>query len=132
MICKIVGCEEGVELVIQDKGPHYAKYVCFAGHFNDWVPKPDSDKSKRPAKHAGLVHKYGNGYCELCGRTESTLRDSDVLEAHHVLEYSGTPDSSRENVWIVCTACHRLIHHMRTYHGRSLHLQADLAEDIRA
>lgn len=82
-----------------------------------WQPKPENEKSKRPAKHVALAKKYGHGVCELCESPEAGLPRPQVLEGHHVVEYEDGGSDDRGNVWVVCTACHKLIHHLRTYLG---------------
>lgn len=99
-------------------GGHYAKRICGkCQKTNGWAPKPENEKVKRPAKHKSLVDKYGNGFCELCLRMESELESWHTLEGHHILEFSEGGSEKAENVLIVCTACHKLIHWLRTYHG---------------
>lgn len=103
-------------------GPHYARLQCIDcfAYFPGWVSKPGGEK-RRGAAQKKLVNKYSMGRCELCMRWEEQLPGTQTLEAHHVVEVDDcdTDDfrNSRANVWIVCTACHRLIHHQRTYLG---------------
>jgi hypothetical protein len=82
-----------------------------------WQPKPENEKTKRPARHVALAKKYGQGFCEMCLRQESELPATQDLDGHHVLEYADGGTDDRANVWVVCTSCHRLIHHQRTYLG---------------
>ena len=100
-------------------GPHYGKLVCTScGRFNDWIPDPNKGNTKkRKGEHRKLVKKYSNGYCELCLTKEDDLHDNSPLIGHHVIPYVKTQDSSRANVWIICKACHSLIHWKRDYHG---------------
>lgn len=105
-----------------DSGPHFAKYECVAcGRFHSWSAKPDELKTHktRSAKHSDLVRKFGSGFCEMCLRSESELRKQDTLVGHHVKEHHDGGDASRVNIWIVCTACHSQIHHVRTYFGKN-------------
>ena len=101
------------------EGKHLAARCPNCDKWIKWLPQ--NNDNRRPAAHQDLVRKYGEGYCQMCLRHQSELRDKDTLEAHHVVEFSSQaePDSSIENIWIVCTPCHRLIHWMRTYHGRN-------------
>ena len=96
--------------------PHYGKETCRScGRHSRWVPKPDSDKIRRPAAHKDLVSKYGNGYCEMCLILEERLPPGQTLEAQHVREYQHGGSEVRENIWIVCTRCHKLIHWLRVW-----------------
>lgn len=102
------------------KAGHYASARCKAcGHFW-WLPKPDRDKAKRPAKQSKLVKRYSRGFCELCLIPEAKVPRCESLTAHHVLEYQDGGDESRENIWILCTRCEKLVHHQRTYIGHLL------------
>lgn len=54
-------------------------------------------------------------FCQMCLRNQNTLGTRETLEAHHVVPIeTGGPDSP-ENIWIVCTPCHKQIHFMRIY-----------------
>lgn len=101
-------------------GGHWGKGVCpQCDRYLCWVPKPNDDATKyrRPASHKELADKYSQGFCELCMRDEKDLPAPQVLEGHHVVEFDDGGSNERSNVWVVCTACHRLIHHQRTYLG---------------
>ena len=89
-------------------------------------PKPDADKARRPAGHRKLVKKFGRGFCELCLRREAELPASQDLDGHHVVEFADGGTDDQANVWILCTSCHRLVHHQRTYLG---HYHARSEED---
>lgn len=94
---------------------HFAEYRCLDCQSRDWIAKPGG--TRRPSAHRKLVAKYSRGFCEMCLRPESDLPPNSPLEGHHVVEYQADGESERENVWIICRACHRLVTWMRTYHG---------------
>lgn len=73
---------------------------------------------KAPAQPEDLVRKYGQEFCELCLRKENDMPGPQTLEAHHVVEHQSGGGEGRENIWIVCTACHRLIHLRRQAHDQ--------------
>lgn len=100
-------------------GGHWAKVVCPNGHYVAWLQKPEGDRSKyrRPVACKDLVAKYSAGYCELCLRKAEDLPLPQTLEAQHIIEFADGGTEERANIWIVCTACHRLIHWQRTYIG---------------
>ena len=98
-------------------GPHWAKCTCINCRAVWFPPKLDRDKSKRPAKQAKLVKRYSRGFCELCLIPAAKIPRCESLTAHHVDEFHAGGDESRENIWIVCTRCEKLIHHQRTYIG---------------
>lgn len=114
--CKWCGSQWEPVVNLCEKGPHYAEKRCGScGKHLGWVPKPDRDKSRREAKHTDLVRKYFRGFCDLCLITEKYLPHGEVWEAHHVLEYQNGGGAERENVWILCTACHKLVNWRRIY-----------------
>ncbi len=92
-------------------GPHYGKRVCVdCGVFRGWEPKPESARAHRPAKHRALVQKYGRGFCEVCLRSETDLTRHEWLEAHHIQPFREGGSEDRENILILCHACHSLVH----------------------
>lgn len=96
--------------------------VCTAcGRTLGFLPKSADDPTKyrRPNEHRELVSRFGKGYCELCLRLEVELKGRQGLVGHHVLPFQSDGEAKRENVWILCTACHRIVEWMRTYHGNT-------------
>ena len=106
-----------VEYEIKQTGPHWAKLRCKACNCVWFAPKPDKDKAKRPSSQAKLVKRYSRGFCELCLIPADRIPPPEILTAHHVTEFQDGGDESRENIWILCTRCERLVHHQRTYLG---------------
>lgn len=100
---------------------HYGKLCCpnCGAHWR-WVPKPESDASKyrRPKKHRELVKQHGEGYCQMCLTAEDDLIENVTLEGHHVIPYEFGGTHEKDNVWIVCTRCHRQIELIRTYNDK--------------
>ena len=86
-----------------------------------WQPTPENEKTRRPARHLDLVKKYGRDLCELCGLAlPQLLALKRHLVGHHVIEcgQDGADSSdARDNVWIICNACHSTIHRTRDYYG---------------
>lgn len=131
--CPICGMVP-VTVTLCDSGPHYAKLTCSGcGAFQGWQAKPDSDASKyrRPASHRELVRKYGQGHCELCTRPEGELNPKHGLIGHHVVPFKDGGTDDRDNVWILCTACHALVHWMRTY-NRPSNIQPESPDETRS
>jgi 5-methylcytosine-specific restriction endonuclease McrA len=99
-------------------GIHHARVDCanpFCQRFVEWLPKPDNERVRRPASQRDLVRKYSKGYCEICLILEPYIPKGEELEAQHIIEYQDGGTNDRENIQIVCTRCHRMIHWMRTY-----------------
>lgn len=113
--CKSCNSPNLVERLRPDT-QHHAELVCAdCGTYQCWLPKPDSKKAKRPAAHRELVKKFSRGFCVLCLTKEGDLPKGRALEGHHIEEYQHDGSDDRENVQIVCTGCHKLIHWRRTY-----------------
>jgi 5-methylcytosine-specific restriction endonuclease McrA len=113
---------------------HYARATCVeCDRWITFLKKPDSDPTKyrRPTQHRKLVDKFSNGYCELCLRRQEDLPKGETLHAHHVHEYQDGGEAKRENIWIVCTACHSLINWRRTYEGHVHDLATKMTEAVR-
>ena len=116
-VCRSCGCPLFFKLCAS--GPHYAELRCVeCGIHNGFLPKPDADKIRRPAGHRELVQKYGRGFCEMCLTKDSDLTKNETLTGHHVVEFADGGSSERENIWIICTACHAMLHWLRTYRMR--------------
>lgn len=116
--CKRCQCETEQIVTVRTSGVHHADCHCSVCRSHcGFLSKPDSDptKYKRPQQHRNLVAKFSSGFCELCLCKESDLPKGQTLEAQHVVEYQDGGEPRRENIWIVCTGCHRLIHWRRTY-----------------
>lgn len=107
--------------ITEGKGNHYAQLKCTHSdtpHWIDWLPNPQNkDKSRRESNHRNLVSRYSQGFCECCMRKAEDLPKPQQLEAHHVIEHKDGGTDDRSNIWIVCTPCHKQIHHNRTYLG---------------
>lgn len=120
--CKFFACKfhGAMRVILSTGGVHYARVECpTCNGFQRWLPKPESDPTKyrRPNSHRDLVKAFSKGYCELCLRKKENLPKGQTIEAQHVLEFQDGGSSERENIWILCTACHRLVHWVRTYHA---------------
>jgi len=99
---------------------HYKGRICNKCHTFSWISKPEEIAYKRPKNQTELVQKYSRGYCEICLIPEDRLPRWESLEAQHIIEYQAGGSSERENIIIVCTRCHRLIHWLRTYVGEHI------------
>lgn len=94
---------------------HYGEIVCvLCSRHNRWEAKPVERKKTR-TDTKGLLEIFSNGYCEMCLR--SKLPSGTVLQAHHVLPKKDGGGEERENIWILCSMCHKQVHHNRTYLG---------------
>lgn len=100
---------------------HYGIFRCYKCGKTHFPPKPETDptKYKREKSHTDLVKKFSKGFCEMCLRDEATIkkRTSEGLDAHHVIPYQYGGEPTRENIWILCTCCHKQIEHYRRYYN---------------
>jgi hypothetical protein len=93
---------------------HHGKLLCEnCGSFKSWQPKPDRPAARRRSSSKDLVGKYGKGYCVSCLRMATQLTNKQVLHGHHIIEYDHGGTDDRENVLILCTACHEWMHWAR-------------------
>ena len=115
--CSRCNCDEAIRIIGAHPGGHYARIQCAdCQSFIKWEGKPSALKKPESRKgQSKLVASFSQGFCELCRRKSSDVPLPQVLEAHHVIPVSEGGNSDRLNVWIVCTYCHRTIHHQRTY-----------------
>lgn len=95
-------------------GPHWAKRICATCGYQDWPPKPTTEKSRRPSAHKRLVKKSGLDYCELCLIREQAMPAGQSLHGHHIEEYADGGDYDQSNVLVVCERCHAWILCRRT------------------
>lgn len=103
---------------LEERGHHYARLTCVVCDcFIAWLPKPDDDSTKyrRPSSHRAMVKKHSRGYCEMCRIVEAEVPKGESLEAHHVIPFDEDGPDTRENTWILCTGCHKLVEWRRTY-----------------
>jgi len=121
-VCRFCQSAGPHRITLRTTGVHYADMHCAnCGKHLGFPSKPDSDRTKykRPQQHRDLVLAYGKDFCEMCLRGINEFPKGTTLNAHHVIEFKDSGSNKRENVWIICTACHAMIHHARTYHGHT-------------
>lgn len=123
--CKHCGDEGPHPVHIEERGPHYARALCWeCSRFVDFVKKPENEdaKGRRPSSHQDLVAKFGRGYCEMCGIMADDAPRGFEFQAHHVVPYHVGGESTRENIWILCTPCHDTVEVRREYAKQMLTL----------
>ncbi|HAR37771.1 MAG TPA: hypothetical protein DCS09_03890 [Porphyromonadaceae bacterium] len=117
--CPECGCDVFAIKQILLSGPHYSSFRCpdcnkFLGFGKKPVNEGKRGKNKHSPKSLGIDH------CQMCLRPSDRLGTRGVLEAHHVQEIQEDGPDIPGNIWVVCTSCHQLIHHQRTYLNRHL------------
>jgi hypothetical protein len=125
-VCKSCGSFGPFKDELAEFGPHHGKKICcHCGSFYKWIPKPKNETKRPPNKIS--AEDLGISHCQLCGRPRARLGNRGVLESHHVIEIQDGGEDVKENIWIVCTSCHSLIHHQRTYLNR--HLEGQITKE---
>lgn len=102
---------------------HYGEIRCPL-HGHSWVPKPR--ESKVPRKRANLslrklIPKSLDSVCEICSREEHLLKSLSppvYFQVHHVVEHQHGGEDITENLRLVCSECHELIHARRRSFNR--------------
>ena len=99
---------------VLEKGVHYAEKRCpICNAHLGYLPKP-KNLNKRP-KNKYTAASLEIEACQLCLRHRDMLGRRGVLEIHHVNEIQVGGEDTVENIWVLCTSCHSLVHHQRTY-----------------
>ena len=112
--CKRCGVIGNFKEELTPSGMHHGKLSCLeCGVFHAWIPKPKNETKRSPNRV--LAEDYGVDSCQMCQRNLWRLGNREALESHHVIEIQKGGVDSIENVWFVCTSCHKMIHHQRTY-----------------
>lgn len=109
-------CQAEVQTAVQvlSQGPHWAKETCTnCGRFVGFLQKPKNRNKRVKGKHKPSTLDIS--HCQMCLRPSTRLGSRGILEIHHVTEIQAGGEDTPQNIWVVCTSCHRLIHHQRTY-----------------
>ena len=104
---------------------HGHRLVCpDCGAFLAWGGKVKQIKDKsglRQVSTQWTSKRLGIDECQLCRRSRELVEAcNDSLEAHHLRPISEGGADEPYNILIVCTPCHKQIHHNQTYHNRHL------------
>ena len=115
LCCKRCGEVDNLETApCFDSSPHYAKMSCGScGAFIKFLAKPKNTGKRPPNKHT--PESLGIAYCQLCRRPADMLGAYEALEVHHVVEIQHGGDDDPANIWVLCTDCHKTLHHRRKY-----------------
>lgn len=98
-----------------------AMHCAVCDRFLGWKKKEDN--SQRRPKNRYLPEDLNIDFCQLCRRPKDRLGTNETLTSHHVIEIQEHGPDVPENIWVLCTSCHTLVHHQRTYlrdHTREL------------
>lgn len=92
---------------------HYGKELCGqCGVWLRWVSKPENVGVRTKTSRFKIKH-FAQELCEICRRPRAMLGNNETLEIHHK---DVNPDNDvMENLLLLCTCCHRQVHHNHTY-----------------
>ena len=91
--------------------PHCKRVVGWGGKRQ--VVKTENGERTRSSQWS--AKRLNKDFCEMCQRPKDFLGHGERLEVHHVTEIDQGGEDVPENIWVLCTPCHRLVHHQRTY-----------------
>lgn len=112
-------CNENVEVNIipRPDTPHAGEIKCaVCGRFLGW-----KKKEKNEGKRAKQVHSPESlqiDFCQVCLLPKQHLGVNETLDIHHIDD--DPENNDRLNILVACTACHKLIHHQRTYRNHQV------------
>jgi len=115
LFCKACDAERQHVLTDRPDTPHGGgEWRCHdCGRHHSWAKKEKNEGKREKNKHT--PESLEIDFCQMCGRKRNRLVTNETLEVHHVHEIAkGGPDTP-ENIWVLCTSCHSLVHHQRTY-----------------
>lgn len=119
MFCNICQSDKEPLEIPRPDTPHSAKLECpVCGNFLGWKKKA-KNKYKRP-KNKYTAEGLGGEYCAMCLRSRGRLGLHETLLIHHIVEIQDGGEDEPDNIWIICTHCHALIHHVRKYLNENL------------
>lgn len=96
--------------------PHCHQFIGWGGK-----AKPIKDATKRIRSSNWTDKRLGIDYCQCCMRNARHLGNLETLEIHHVIPVADGGTDSPENLWVLCTACHKAVHARRTYTNDHMH-----------
>jgi len=98
---------------------HHARWDCpVCDRFLGWEAKPENaDKKRRkPQDHLRWIFEEESiDYCQLCLRQVHQLPEHGTLHVHHIIEVQNGGEPSRNNLMLLCNACHELVYVVRKY-----------------
>ena len=101
---------------------HGHKLLCaHCGAFLAWGGRDKSIKKtdgERAFSTQWTPKRLGVEECQLCRREKDFVEaGGEKLESHHLRSIKDGGEDKPYNILVVCTPCHRVIHHNQTYYG---------------
>ena len=105
------------QLIIElyEDNTHKGKISSKEGKFLSWLPSNALEGADVKRESNLQLIKINNlpMFCEICLNDDKT-----VLEVHHIKEHHVTANDSKENLRVYCSACHTIVHSVRTVSRR--------------
>jgi len=119
MTCKKCGIVEKPYTNGQSNPVHGYKVYCHACHtWLGWSGKTKQLKNEdgeRQISSQWTAKRLQIDTCQCCLRSLEKLGDNESLEIHHVVPVKDGGSDKLDNIWILCTTCHKEVHHRRVY-----------------
>jgi hypothetical protein len=116
------------DIIPRPDTPHAGEMRCpTCQSFLGWVKKEKNEGKRGPRKYS--PSDLNIDYCQLCRIKQINLGDQETLDIHHL---DGDPENNeRLNFLVLCTSCHKLIHHQITYRNHFIEKQYRLYEEFK-
>jgi hypothetical protein len=93
---------------------HGYEVCCFECNAHiGWAGKPKNDKKHEERPPCPSPEDLEIDWCQMCLLPKNMLGENETLHTHHIDDEP--KNNERLNLFVVCTSCHTLIHHQRTY-----------------
>lgn len=128
MLCKKCGLDAEPIANPRPDTVHEAELRCrHCEGFLGWQKKERNNGRRGPTKYK--AEDLGVAYCQMCRLERPALGDNETLDVHHL---DGDPNNNaRENLFVICTSCHKLVHHQITYRNHFIKKQYRLYESLK-
>jgi len=92
---------------------HGHRYVCNDCGYTCWGGKLKNKQKIEKRPPCPTPSDLGIDWCQMCLLKATDLGYAETLDTHHIDD--NPQNNERLNLHIVCTSCHKLIHHQRIY-----------------
>ncbi len=111
-ICPRCGAEDCFEEILTPESVHYSKTICrMCERWIQWNKNPSKAEYRSETTKCAVIYDF----CKICGRTQEKLGWKETLTAHHVIPLEEDGEDIIENIIVLCSACHKLVHWVRLY-----------------
>jgi len=100
-----------LKIELYEDNTHKGKITTWDGKFLSFLPSDALEGTDKKRESNLQLIKANNlpMFCEICLNDDKT-----VLEVHHIKEHHVTSDDSPKNLRVYCSACHTIVHGIRT------------------